>query len=1246
MREREIVIDASSDREQRLNDILAAHLEAVDAGAGKDWRLLQKSHPDLAADIADFFEGQQQAAHLALPLRELVQTTMPVPPGSHARELPAALELGDFRIVREIGRGGMGIVYEAEQKSLGRRVALKVLPWAATLDGQQLQRFHNEAQAAARLHHTNIVPVFEVGCADSVHYYAMQLIGGHSLAVLLREQCVPEKRSAVAETPGADVAPTGPAVLQPANEEPTRQTPSPWSATSDAAYRHIARLGVQAAEALEHAHRRGVLHRDIKPANLLLDPGGNLWITDFGLARTGGAELTLSGDVVGTLRYLAPERFSGACDARSDVYSLGLTLYELLTRRPAFSETRQEALLKQVLETEPVRPRQVDARIPRDLETIVLKAASKEPARRYDSAQDLAEDLRRFLADEPIHARPLGPLGRLAKWARRRPAVAALSGLVVAVAALGFALVTWKWLEAEHHKDVAIDNARAEGLARRQAEHRLAENCLERGLTHGDQQEAGRGLLWLARALKEVPPESADLAWNIRVNLTAWEREISPLRACLVHPDVVRAVAISPDGKTVLTGGLDHQARLWDAQTGRPSAAPLTHAERIFAVAFSADSKLAATASADGTARLWDTATGEPRSPPLSHGRTVHAVGFSPDGSMLLTGADDGARLWDVRSGKQRGTVLSAKKTILSVAFSPNNSIALTGTADGVAELWDSTTGALLGRVEHDRTAKDGAAIRTVAFSPNGQMILTASDDHTARLWDALTQKERCPPLRHEMQVFAAAFSPDGRTIVTGSTDQTARLWDAATGKRQAVLAHRGYVFGVAFSPDSHAVLTGGSDHTARLWDRATGQPLGPPLPHRNIVSAVAFSTDGKTIATADHDRTVKLWTPARATAQVLPHDGPVRAVAFGHDGQMVLTASADKKGRLFRLPGTLPAHVLTHEHAVWAAAFSPDGQFVVTGGSDDHVARIWSVATGKPVGKPLEHKGPIRAVAISPDSRFVLTSSGDGTAQHWHAARGEPFGPSLLHKQPVLAVAFGPDGTMVATASADHTARCWRVAGGEAVGEPLRHGDVVHAVAFAPDGKRLVTASADRSARIWDVASGASIPPALMHEDWVWTACFSPNGRLVVTASADKTARIWDASTGRPVGPPLTHRDHIRAAAFSPDGRMVVTGSDDGTARLWDARLGKALGPPLLHGAGIRAVAFSPRGDQLLTGSFDKTARLWPTPAPSSEASRRALLRISVITGLELDEFDVLRVLTPAAWEERKRQLEAPGER
>jgi tetratricopeptide (TPR) repeat protein len=455
------------EREQRLDEIVTAYLKAIEQGQTPDRREWLERYPDLAAELEEFFDEQDRLEQLATPLRddlvladrENIETT----------KLPDLL--GDFRIVREIGRGGMGIVYEAEQVSLRRRVALKVLPFAATMDSRQLQRFRNETLAAASLHHGNIVPVYFVCCERGVHFYAMQLIAGCSLAAVLREV-----RGESGKLPPVEAQPAGAVAGEEALTVEHQRGASGSAETvglgglstqgpkrSREYFRSVARLGMQVAEALDYAHERGVIHRDVKPANILVDEQGLPWLTDFGLAHLQQSEgsLTMTGDLVGTLRYMSPEQALAkrvGIDHRTDVYSLGATLYEVLTLRPACPGGDRQEVLRQVAFEEPVAPRKLVRAVPEELETIVLKAMEKNPADRYATAQELADDLRRFLKDQPIKARRPSLRQVAMKWARRhRAAVRAVTAVLLVLAVVGGANGLW-WLQK---RAVAQEAARA-----------------------------------------------------------------------------------------------------------------------------------------------------------------------------------------------------------------------------------------------------------------------------------------------------------------------------------------------------------------------------------------------------------------------------------------------------------------------------------------------------------------------------------------------------------------------------------------------------------------------------------------------------------------------------------------------------------------------------------------------------------------------------------------------------------------
>ncbi|HLX59987.1 MAG TPA: protein kinase [Planctomycetota bacterium] len=383
-----------------------------------------REHPKQAGELRDLLP----AVVAMEQLKQRRRSGQPI----HAPAMPD--HIGDFQIVRELGRGGMGIVYEALERTLNRRVALKILPGHAVLSGVRLERFKREAQTAAQLHHTNIVPVFGIGEAEGLHYFVMQFIEGRTLHEVVGKEIGDRRQEIGVRNQESGVR----------NQESEKQTtrslaesPNSYLLSPNSYWCWSARVTQQVAEALTYAHAHGVVHRDIKPANILIDPSGTAWVTDFGLAKLGDQDgLTRSGDILGTLQYLAPESFNGTSDARGDIYSLGLTLYEVLTRRPPYSETTTAGLIKEISMHEPIRPRKLDPRIPRDLETIVLKASARAPEQRYQSAAELAEDLRCFLEDRPIRARNAGPIERTVRWCRRNRAVAALGGIAAAAVVL------------------------------------------------------------------------------------------------------------------------------------------------------------------------------------------------------------------------------------------------------------------------------------------------------------------------------------------------------------------------------------------------------------------------------------------------------------------------------------------------------------------------------------------------------------------------------------------------------------------------------------------------------------------------------------------------------------------------------------------------------------------------------------------------------------------------------------------
>jgi WD40 repeat protein/serine/threonine protein kinase len=1017
-------------------------------------------HPELADEIRELLpalvmlEQEKSVAGAADP-------TGTSPGQDTAGASPTPRQLGDFLILREIGRGGMGVVFESVQQSLGRHVALKVLPRQSLSGSSQLERFRLEARAAAGLHHTNIVPVFGVGECEGVHYYAMQFIQGQGLdtvidslralrndgaaaagndgktlgttadagkppaALLTRwlltgRLAAPQPQPGPARDPTVAAGATSETLTLAGQQDPARPAPAGRSggsmATDDARsaelssseagapyYRSVSRVGVQVAEALAHAHSHGILHRDIKPSNLLLDGKGTVWVTDFGLAKAeGGDALTNTGDIVGTIRYMAPERFDGWSDPRSDVYALGATLYELITLRPPFQESDRLKLIQQVLHEEPTPPRKLDRRIPRDIETIALKALAKEPGQRYTTAEQMAEDLRRFAADRPILARRFSTAERAWRWCKRNPTLAGAIGSV-AVALVGMAVISMFYATDQARKNTEIRGlASALGRERQNLTVSLAESNrllairnFDRGQAAFEKGEVGAGMLWMIECWRSAI-EAGTPAWQeaARANLAAWHPYYGRLKTVLSHKSPVIVAAFTPDSRTVISGSEDGTAQLWDAATGMSIGPPLRHAKTVAAVAFSPDGNLALTGSDDHTAQLWDATTGKPIGPRLNHRDGVIAVAFHPGGKMVLTGSKDRtARLWAAPTGQPIGLPLPHEGEVAFLAFSPDGktmalsslegkntviSISVSRNPVGTAQLWDVASLQPIGGV-----LQPGGF---VAFSPDGKTLLTGAG--SARLWDASTAKPVGPPLEFQGSRHVFAISPDSRTIVTESAELTAQLWDTTTRDPFGLpLQHQASLRAVAFSPDGKTLITGFRDKRARLWDAATGTLLGF-VEHQGPVVAVAFSFDGKTVLTASEDGTARLWDatwrPPIGRSVDIPTDDTVAEVS--PDLGLALSWHGVSASRYVRLWNMATDGATAPEIPVPGAGgfdFSPDGKTLMTVIPDRKI-HLWDVTTGSSLGPTYAQPEPLVCAAFSPDSRAILFGGKDGTAWIW----------------------------------------------------------------------------------------------------------------------------------------------------------------------------------------------------------------------------------------------------------------------
>ncbi|MBC8875719.1 MAG: protein kinase [Planctomycetes bacterium] len=1117
-----------------VDDLLAALIAERLAGGEPDLEALLAAHPDKADEIRVRYADLEQ---LSMLWRE-------GPQAAFSGGLAAGASIGEYEIEREIGRGGMGVVYLALQKDLGRQVALKVIP-PATLSAITRQRFLREAKALASLSHPNIVPVFTAGEQAGSLFIAMEYVPGAPLSTLIsavRRRPVGQKASQAWEEclgPGERTADATPA------EGPESRTDE--TASLDDRYVHACvAVTMQIAEALADAHNTGVVHRDVKPGNIIVSPEGRARLLDFGLAAIHTEpHVTVSGEFFGTPHYVAPEQATGQGDRvgpASDLYSLGATLYECLTLRPPFDAESIPEVLSRLLNEEPIPARKLNPTLSKDLETILAKALSKNPIDRYESMGDFADDLQRFLDGRPIRARRITWSHRAAKWARRRPVVTSLLVLLLTVIIAAAGIWSWQWRRT---REVVAGSRKAIRAAEDAEAARISEAAnaerwrYVRLMADADEQWRAGDVAAVQVLLEEAPTAWRNWEWHLLQWRCHAEQKSLPRGSGALH------LNWRPDGQGLVVSSNLGDVQMWDIKSGNLARTIMPYPGYSGGVAYLEDGQQVVSACADGTVRVWDAATGGllrsfpgAPNPTGSTSRPITDMAVAPDERHLLTvggelNVSGWARLHELDTGRLLKSLTGHQSTIDAVAFAPDGGHFATTARDGTAHIWDVTQDeAVLSLRGHG----DGYRfVYDVAYSPNGKLMATCGEGGLVKCWNPLSGALVRTLQFGQADVRGMAFSPDSELLATTHADGAAVLWNVDSG--EVVTVFRGHLplaLSVAFSHDGQRLATGGQ-RSVKIWDVATRQegiPFGQP-----IASLVVTCDGANLVATSAEPGGLGIWSVDGL--RLLRHGGSAsdRVVDIAtHPTVASRLAVLDRESGISIWDIAVGERKLTiepdaGEQGAAALSFSPEGRSLAVGYSrvwrashrPPAAVQIHDVATGA-VTKELRFPDcqQIVDVAFSPNGRYVAA-----VAPYLDAQSGQTPGGVAIWSWPdgrylrtfrqsdggaLYSLALSSDGRYVAAGSNEGVIRVWEVDSAEELTEMRGHGSRVNAMAFSPDASRLV--SVGHEVMLWDLLTGQSV------------------------------LTLWDDGNG--------YDRRFEAVAFIPDGTAIVAGGRNRPMRIW----------------------------------------------------------------------------------------------
>jgi WD40 repeat protein/serine/threonine protein kinase len=1058
----------------QLDEILANYVLSEEAGNPVSRDELLKQHPDLADELNAFFSGRDRFKRLASPLS---------PEAARRNDLPAKVRyFGDYELLEEVAQGGMGVVYKARQTSLNRIVAVKMILSGHLATDADVRRFAGEAETAASLKHKAIVPIHEVGQQNGQHYFSMDFIEGRNLADVIR---------------------TDP--------------PLPEQA---------ARIVKAIAEAVDYAHDEGIVHRDIKPSNILIDDSGQVHITDFGLALRVevDSDLTRTGQVLGTPSYMPPEQARGKRDLvgpASDIYSLGAVLYDLIAGRPPFRGESAADTIQQLIDTEPLSPRQLKRDTPRDLETICLKCLEKEPHKRYGTAALLADDLGRYLAGESVLARPVSRAERAWRWVKKNPVVSSTSFVL---AAMIFAVAIISPIVATHQARLARDK------------HDLAQALSESLTTE-----------------RETTQLLHRTVYNVQLARAQLVMQFDPVVAgrLLDDPEICK-----PDVREftwrVLRGEVSSRLRELPAHVG-----PSPH------LVFAPDSKMLAIASnhqrsgpnygpaKQTTIQLWNIDTAKTEATFKVEYRQKHCFVFDPNSPTFIYARGSTIRFWDT-DAHDLTRELETGSPVTALAISRDGSILAVANASKVA-FWNLKSPSQKS-VEFDAGAE---SIQAIAFSNDGRLLATAGTNEI-RVWNRPTNTEHVRLEKGSNKYTAQlSFSSDDKKLINhgnGIVD----LWDVQTTKRLPVVgAINDYGWeSIAVSRSNNRIALVG-DGEVYLWDMDDARVIWRRTrrgEQSDMAIGAAVSPNEEWLATTVPGK-IQLWNLRGGTNSLVlrGHTDGVKALAFSPNNQVVASAGWDKEIRLWDPRNGKVVRVLKgHSHEIGRLAFSPNGRLLAAcedpatakaNWTAQPAVKLWEVASGTELFEI--PSGIVEAFAFSPDGSLLATLGQD--VGLWNTESGRRVATLSVTGS---CIGFSNDGATLTVASSKEISQ-WDVQSATKTVSYPGHKDPM---AFSRDGQLLACYSG-RSLELWDWRHDKRVTDLSGHGRPIEAMAFSPDGKTVVTGSGDMTLRLWDPKTGqeRAVFSSI-HGDELSCVLFSPDGNMLASGSWDGTIRLWHA--------------------------------------------------------------------------------------------